>query len=100
MAERSEGDGDWPRFVGAVAELAELETAAIRPEARLVEDLGLDSVAIAELVTLLIDEYGAEALATALEEQGWSGMTVEELYNRFAKGDPGRPRLVVKRQYR
>jgi hypothetical protein len=66
----------------------------------LIEDLALDSVALAELLTILIDDYGVERLVTGLEDQGWAGLTAKELFDRFVNGDPGRPRLVVKREWR
>jgi acyl carrier protein len=71
----------WKEFVAKVAELAAIEPDRIGPKTRIVEDLGLDSIALAELVVLLIDDYGVEPLSAGLEQRTWEGVTVGSLFD-------------------
>lgn len=66
-----------------LAELLDVPAETIDPDARLVEDLGLDSVALAEVIVILISDYGAEDLAARLEFERWENRTVREVVNAF-----------------
>ena len=71
-----------PRLVELVAEIADVAPVRIQPDARLVEDLGFDSIALMELmVALSLDD---ERVAVVLEMR-WEGITVREL-ERFVSG--------------
>jgi acyl carrier protein len=74
-------------FISELAALLEVSAETIDPDARLIEDLGIDSVALAEMIVLLITDYGAEELAARLEFERWENRTVREVVSIFC--DPG-----------
>jgi acyl carrier protein len=72
----------WDSFVAELALIARMPTAEIEAGARLVEDLGLDSVALSEVVVVLIDQHGADPDPQLLE-QSWEGLTVRGVFDAF-----------------
>jgi acyl carrier protein len=57
----------------------------IRPESRLIGDLGFDSLAFSQLEVLLAESYQSRgASAAALRDN--STLTVEAIYRRFVVG--------------
>jgi acyl carrier protein len=80
----------WDGFVTAVATAAHVRPEAITPSTRLDEDLGIDSLALAEVVVVLIVDFGMDAMAEQLDQRDWSGVTVGELYDEYrATAEPG-----------
>jgi acyl carrier protein len=71
---------EWDRFVGIVASVGDVEPSEVREEARLIEDLGFDSLALAELAIALIDQYGMDLLSEGLAVRSWEGTTVGRLF--------------------
>jgi len=79
-------DADWPRFAAALAPIAEIAPDRIRPDDRLVDEYGCDSVAIAEIAVLMTSEFdGAQALHR-LDEAAWRQLTVGQLYDYDVQG--------------
>jgi acyl carrier protein len=76
----------WPQLAAEIAELGRVPVEQVRHESLLVDDLGLDSLALAELVVLLSDGPQAQALAESAETRDWSTVTAGELWN-LATGD-------------
>jgi acyl carrier protein len=74
------GGTDWERFATDVGRMVDAPPAEVRPETRIFEDLGYDSLALAELVVTLIDEYEMEGLADSLGERTWEGVTAGQLF--------------------
>lgn len=52
----------------------------------LVEGLGLDSLALTELLLTLIDEHDLDALAEDLFQRSWERVSVGELFERYCGG--------------
>jgi acyl carrier protein len=73
----------WPEYRAAVASCAFVSAEAVSPAMRLDQDLGLDSLALTELVVVLIVDFGWDALGEDLEEREWKGTTVGELFGEL-----------------
>jgi acyl carrier protein len=80
---------DWPRFARDIATLARLPAEEVRPEARLVQDLALDSVALSELVVILIDDYRMTRESPDLVQRSWDGVTAGELFQEYLASTRG-----------
>jgi len=82
-AERS-----WRELVAGIAAIARVDASAITPQTRLVEDLALDSLALTEVVVLMLVDFGLADTDGELEERDWTGVTIgavfEELDRRSA----------------
>jgi acyl carrier protein len=72
--------GTWEIFVSSIAEIAQVSPGEIRQESGLVDDLGLDSVALAEVVVLLVDDFDIAEVSTGVADGDWSTITVGELF--------------------
>lgn len=72
----------WDSFLAELALIARVPASGIDAHARLVEDLGLDSVALSEVVVVLIDQHGADPDPQLLE-QSWEGLTVRGVFEAF-----------------
>lgn len=81
----------WEEFVSAIAETTDVQRDGLVPETTLVRDLGLDSLALAELVALLVVEFGMETLAAELDDRRWGSITLGELYEEQRTGERVRP---------
>jgi acyl carrier protein len=76
----------WETFAAAIASSAQVSVDRIGSGTRLTEDLGLDSLALTELVVLLIVEFDMTDLADDLEARNWAGVTVGALYSEYRRG--------------
>jgi acyl carrier protein len=81
----------WDELANAVAEIARVERADIGPDTRLVDDLHLDSLALAQLAVTLIVDFDMGWLSDELERRQWSGITAGELYERRCAGEQTMP---------
>ena len=70
--------------VGAGAEVV----AAVDGDTRLIEDLGLDSLSLTELVVILIERHDMYSLSKTLEERSWEHVTARALYDEYLTGVP------------
>jgi len=68
---------------GAVAEIAGVDPATVGPSSRLVEDVGLDSFGLLELMLACETDLGMNKLGEDLEQRNWSGVTVQQLYEQY-----------------
>jgi acyl carrier protein len=78
----------WEEFAVAVASSAHVPVDTVERDTRLDHDLDLDSLALAELIVMLIVEFDMETLADDLEGRNWSAMTVGGLYEEY-RSTPG-----------
>jgi acyl carrier protein len=86
---RSGGRGaSWEDFAAQVAELVEWPPDKLLPTTRVIEDLGLDSLSLAELVVILVERYDMNGLSQTLEERVWENLTVGALYDEYLTGAP------------
>jgi acyl carrier protein len=61
-------DETWERVVGVLRHVAPSCPADVRPGDRLIDDLGLDSMALAKAVMALEDQFGLELPPQRLHE--------------------------------
>ncbi|MFE9258187.1 acyl carrier protein [Streptomyces sp. NPDC006879] len=69
---------DYSSIAALVAEVSEAEPASVTPKASLREDLGLDSLGIVELVTIIRERFDV----TIPENQADGVLTVQDLFDR------------------
>jgi acyl carrier protein len=93
MSDAPATDLTWRDFANTLGEVS--PGSEIKPETRLVEDLGLDSLALAELITFLMETYGAPNLSQQLEDRVWEGVTAGTL---FEECEASVPRPSVRHQ--
>ena len=55
---------------------------------RVIEDLGLDSLALAELVVVLMEKYGMSSVPQTLEDRVGENLTAGTLYDEYLAGGP------------
>jgi acyl carrier protein len=93
---------DWEGFVDAICEVAAVDRERVGRGSRLLEDLDLDSFALAELVALLLVEFEVGTLESDLGERDWKLVTVGELFDEYRRGVPParREEFVVHTRYR
>ncbi|HKP89967.1 MAG TPA: acyl carrier protein [Thermoleophilaceae bacterium] len=72
-------DSRWTDFRDAIASLARVDPGRVRPSMTLTGELGLDSLALTELVVLMIERYDCDPLVHVPDER-WPQVTVEEIY--------------------
>ena len=75
-------------FAAEVAAVAEIPSETIGEETRLIGDLNLDSLALTELVVMLIEKFDMSELGSGLDDRAWSKVTVRNLYDEFLTGQP------------
>jgi acyl carrier protein len=71
----------WDEFISVVAEFTELPVESI-------ENLGLDSLALTELLITLIEDHGVDALTEDLFERSWERVTLAALFEKYCNGKP------------
>lgn len=79
---------DFAHFTEQVAAIADRPATAIGPDDRLVADLGLDSLALAEVAELL-KPGTASPFADAVPTDRWADVTVRQLFELCGGGDDG-----------
>jgi acyl carrier protein len=79
-------EADWEDFVAAVAAAAQVREDAISPATRLGTDLGVDSLALTEVVVMLIVDFDMDGLSDQLDQRQWGSVTVGELYDEYRAG--------------
>jgi acyl carrier protein len=75
-------------FAAAVSSVSGADTTSVVRESRLVEDLGLDSLEIAELVLILEEMFHMRTIGRAPEAGTWTGVTVGDLFDEYLTGRP------------
>jgi acyl carrier protein len=71
----------WDEFAAAVAEIAQRPADHVTRDSLVVEDLALDSVALAELVILLLDDYEVDGLSRELEDTAWNRLPLGRIFD-------------------
>lgn len=82
MEDGTGGGASWERFAAEIARIAEVPPTDVDADTRIIEDLGYDSLALAELALVLIDDFDMEALAESLADKSWYGVTAGQLYEQ------------------
>jgi acyl carrier protein len=81
-----EAAANWDDFAGQLAELADCPPERVHRDTRVIEDLGLDSLALAELVVVLMEKYRMSSVSQTLEDRVWENFTVGALYDEYLAG--------------
>lgn len=69
------------RFLSEIVDLSpRAPSADITFDSRVVEDLGLDSLAVLELTTMLLGRFGRTAGVDRLITSDWNGVTVADVW--------------------
>jgi acyl carrier protein len=71
---------DWQEFAERIAELTGRPAELISPEARLMRDLALDSLALAELGVSLREAYERPDHPIRFEDRDWEQTTAGDLF--------------------
>lgn len=74
----------WQEFAAEVDAILDAPSQDIDPNAYLVEDLGADSVALAEIITFLLLDCGMKSLADDLDRRDWNGVTIGQIYDEYS----------------
>lgn len=75
-------DQQWGDFAARVAETLDRDLTDVTEDARIIEDLGADSLAVLEIVVAVADDYGVEDYYEDMVNQRWTGVTVGELFRQ------------------
>ena len=75
----------WDEFVDQFAWSAGVAAVDVTGDARLVADLGLDSLALAEVIVGLIEKYAPPSLVRDVDGREWERLTVGELYSECVR---------------
>ena len=75
----------WEDFAAKVSEITEADVTRVSSDARLVEDLDLDSLGLIELVVALVNDYGL-TMPGGLDAQRWEGLTAGQLFEAVRQG--------------
>jgi acyl carrier protein len=90
---QTDGPASWEKFVAGVADIVRVDPADIRREARLTQDLGVDSLSLAELIVALVDEWRVDSVSATIPDRVWSEVTVGALYDEYVtsyhRAEPG-----------
>jgi acyl carrier protein len=78
---------NWEDFAHAVAEVAGADSSQVGHRTRLVGDLGLDSLALTEVLVMLMVDLQMTSVADQLAERDWGRVTVGDLYEKYRTGD-------------
>lgn len=81
----------WEAFVTVLARAANVSSEAIERRTRLADDLGLDSLAFAEVIVALLVDLDMESIEQDLGQRDWRDVTVGELFDEYQSGQ-GRAR--------
>jgi acyl carrier protein len=83
----STGDGrpasEWPSFVQHLAEVSQTPADEIKPDAEVMRGLGLDSLALAQLIVALREAYESPSRQIQLDSRNWQTITVAQLFEDF-----------------
>ncbi|HET9102409.1 MAG TPA: phosphopantetheine-binding protein [Solirubrobacteraceae bacterium] len=79
-------------FVGAVQSALGAPVTQVSSETRLGHDLGLDSLALVELLVVLDTELGMRRVLEGDADRSWNAVTLGDLYEeyRYARRPPSR----------
>ncbi len=81
----------WAEFADRVAQAAGIPASDIEPESRLLADLGLDSLGLAELIVALIETYAPQSLMGDLDDRTWEELTAGALYEECVDDSKTQP---------
>jgi acyl carrier protein len=85
-------------FAAEIAQITGIPPADVTEASRLIDDLGLDSLALTELLVVLIDEYDMHSLSRGLEDREWQNVTVRDLYHEYLTGARSAPTSAQPRE--
>ena len=80
----AEGKLGWEQFAAAIADVSGVQVGRISESSRLIEDLGLDSLALSEVIVFLLVELEMDSLGADLQDREWVRVTVGELFTEYS----------------
>jgi len=81
----------WDELVAIVSNFVEIPAGEIHDDTLLIDGLGLDSLALTELLITLIEEHQVESLEQELFSRSWEGVTLGQLYDLYCGPSPLAP---------
>jgi acyl carrier protein len=84
-------------FAAALCEIAHVSPDAAHADTRLLEDLALDSLALANLVAALVVDFEMRSLDDGLPARSWTDVTFGDLYEEYRTGRP--PKRTAKHSF-
>ena len=82
-----ESPAGWRDFAIELSQIAQVESEQIKPDVRLVEDLGLDSLALTEVIVFVLERYNPASFRQ-LEDRTWEGVTARQLFDECMRAAP------------
>lgn len=86
------GKLDWPQFAARIAEVVGVPVGRVEHGSSLLDDLGLDSLALTEVIVLLLVDLDMSSLEPGLAERDWRQVTVGNLFEEYSHETPAQPR--------
>lgn len=77
----------WESFAELVAQAGGVPVDKVTQEARLLEDLNLDSFALTEVLVSLLLDLEMRSLERDLNRREWRQVTVGELYTEYVRNE-------------
>lgn len=75
---------EWLSFADRLAQLTAMPAEQIDPDVEVMGGLGLDSLALAELVLVLREAYESPGRQIQLDGRNWQRITVGQLFELFS----------------
>jgi acyl carrier protein len=79
------GKVSWDAFTAEIVDISLTPADRIVPDARLVQDLDLDSLALIELFVVMVDKYEL-AIPDDLDAERWKQLTAGQLFDAVERG--------------
>jgi acyl carrier protein len=79
------GKVSWDAFTAEIVDISLTPADRIVPDARLVQDLDLDSLALIELVVVMVDKYEL-TIPDDLDAERWKDLTAGQLFDAVERG--------------
>lgn len=73
---------NFDQFRQMISEAGEIPMERIKPESKLVDDLGLDSIALMIVAVSILEEYSHDIPPGP----SWNALTVKRLYDQVTRG--------------
>lgn len=84
MSAEAPSSPSWEEFQATIADATGFPTGELARDRRFIEDLDFDSLQVAEVLVLLIEDYGLSNLLGELEDRPWKDVTLGQLFDEVA----------------
>jgi acyl carrier protein len=88
QARSTDRDSRRRSFSEDVARILDLDPSVIRADSLLVVELGADSLSLAEILALMLTQYGVDRLSTHMETVDRASVRVQDLIHEIEHGPP------------